>query len=67
VTGELKEKQRETIDALDLKRYAMDDASVDWSIAETQALVHENGKATVISVNGAAIGGQKRKAEDGDA
>jgi len=48
-------------------RYAMDDASVDWSIAETQALVHENGKATVISVNGAAIGGQKRKAEDGDA
>lgn len=68
VTSELKEKQREMIDALDLKKYAIDDASGDWSIAETQAagLVRGSGKATVISVKGTAVGGQKRKAEDGD-
>ena len=50
-------------------RYAIDDASADWSIAETQVanLAPGSGKATVVSVKGTAGGGQKRKADDSDA
>jgi N-acetyltransferase 10 len=49
-----------------LIRYAIDDASADWSVAEAQVgkLVREGGKATVVSVKGGGAG-QKRKADDG--
>ena len=49
-------------------RYAIDDRSVDWSVAETQVANIARGggsKATVVSVK-ATAGGQKRKAEEGD-
>jgi N-acetyltransferase 10 len=48
-------------------RYAIDDRSVDWSVAETQVanIARGSGSKTVVSVK-ATGGGQKRKAEEGD-
>ncbi|KAG5643732.1 hypothetical protein DXG03_009722 [Asterophora parasitica] len=68
-TSALREKQREMIDALDLKRYAIDDAAVDWSAAESQVshIACTGGKAsTIVSVKSTAPSGQKRKADDSE-
>ncbi|KAJ7084737.1 GNAT acetyltransferase 2-domain-containing protein [Mycena crocata] len=57
-----KQRQREMIDSLDLKKYAINNASADWSMAEGQI-----GKArgnTVVSVKSTAATGQKRKAPE---
>lgn len=68
-TRALREKQREMIDSLDLSKYAIDDSSANWSMAEAQIAKLANGgahgKSTVISVN-ATVTGQKRKADDGE-
>ncbi|KAG6860009.1 hypothetical protein C0995_000613 [Termitomyces sp. Mi166 len=69
VTAALSEKQREMINALDLKKFAIPDAGIDWEDAEEQ--VSHLGKAgrntaTIVSVkaNPSAVhSGQKRKAE----
>ncbi|KAG5652226.1 hypothetical protein H0H81_005768 [Sphagnurus paluster] len=69
VTTALREKQREMIDALDLKKYAIDDATVDWSVAEEQVshIGRAGGKAsTIVSVKSTAPTAQKRKAEDSE-
>ncbi|KAJ8595161.1 DUF699-domain-containing protein [Rhizopogon salebrosus TDB-379] len=69
-TKALREKQREMIDSLDLSRYAINDASADWSVAEGQVtrLAKGGEGATVISVKTTEPAtGQKRKAEGGDA
>ena len=48
-------------------RYAINDASADWSAAEAQvaqlASGGQQGKSTLVSVKTAAVAGQKRKAE----
>ncbi|KAH7885613.1 GNAT acetyltransferase 2-domain-containing protein [Phlebopus sp. FC_14] len=65
----LREKQRAMLDALDLSKYAINDTSADWSIAEAQVarLAHGQGtKSTVVSVKSASGVGQKRKADGGD-
>lgn len=71
VTSSINERQRQMLDSLDLKRYAIDDASADWSLAEAQ--VENNlkggsgtkGVSTVVSVKATAAGvGQKRKVEE---
>ncbi|RDB30389.1 RNA cytidine acetyltransferase [Hypsizygus marmoreus] len=69
VTSALREKQREMIDSLDLRKYAIDDATVDWTVAETQVthIARTGGKAsTIVSIKSTAPTGQKRKADDGD-
>ncbi|KAI0052738.1 DUF699-domain-containing protein [Auriscalpium vulgare] len=63
VTTAMKEKQRAMIDALDLSRYAINDASADWSAAEAQVRNSGSGKSTLVSVKGTPAG-QKRKAGD---
>ncbi|PPQ68401.1 hypothetical protein CVT26_006073 [Gymnopilus dilepis] len=62
VTNAIKERQREMISALDLKKYAIDNTQVDWSLAEAQ--VSKPGKSTVVSVKTNVAVGQKRKAEE---
>ncbi|RDB21639.1 RNA cytidine acetyltransferase [Hypsizygus marmoreus] len=69
VTSALREKQREMIDSLDLQKYAIDDATVDWTVAETQVthIARTGGKAsTIVSIKSTAPTAQKRKADDGD-
>ena len=45
------------------RRYAINDASADWSAAEAQvANLAQGGKSTVVSVKSAVVAGQKRKA-----
>ncbi|TFK42880.1 GNAT acetyltransferase 2-domain-containing protein [Crucibulum laeve] len=68
VTSALREKQREMIDSLDLKKYAINDSAADWSVAEAQvaSLGKGAGKSTVVSVKAVAGVGQKRKADDGE-
>ncbi|THV00462.1 DUF699-domain-containing protein [Dendrothele bispora CBS 962.96] len=59
-------RQREMINALDLRKYAIDDAATDWSTAESQVarIVQGREKAqTVVSVR-SMTAGQKRKAAD---
>ncbi|CAK5280828.1 unnamed protein product [Mycena citricolor] len=54
-----RQRQREMIDSLDLKQYAINDVTADWSMAETQI-----GKArgnTIVSVKSTA---QKRKNDE---
>ena len=48
-----------------VNRYAINDASADWSAAETQVRsVGGKGRSTVVSVkSGTQAAGQKRKAE----
>ncbi|KAH7925148.1 DUF699-domain-containing protein [Leucogyrophana mollusca] len=67
VSKVMREKQREMIDSLDLTKYAINDASADWSVAETQVSKLAQGRegATVISVKSTGATGQKRKAEGG--
>ncbi|ETW81501.1 hypothetical protein HETIRDRAFT_64813 [Heterobasidion irregulare TC 32-1] len=65
VTNALREKQRAMIDALDISRFAINDASADWSSAEAQVqnnLSIGKGRSTVVSVKNIATG-TKRKAE----
>ncbi|KAJ7194724.1 GNAT acetyltransferase 2-domain-containing protein [Mycena pura] len=65
VLGKEKQRQRDMIDSLDLKKYAINDASADWSMAE-----HQIGKGrgnTVVSVKSAVVAGQKRKDAPEDA
>ncbi|KIM44748.1 hypothetical protein M413DRAFT_442705 [Hebeloma cylindrosporum] len=62
VTNAMRERQREMLTSLDLKKYAIDDTQTDWTLAEAQ--VSNPAKSTVVSVK--ATGntvGQKRKAE----
>ncbi|KZT09262.1 DUF699-domain-containing protein [Laetiporus sulphureus 93-53] len=64
VTEALREKQRAMIDSLDLSKYAIDDSSASWSVAEAQVAKLASGvgaaKSTVVSVK-ATVVGQKRK------
>ncbi|CAE7224675.1 unnamed protein product [Rhizoctonia solani] len=59
VTRDLREKQREMIDALDLSKYAIDHTSADWAQAEAHVakLADPNRKkevSTVVSLKSAA-------------
>ncbi|TFY62510.1 hypothetical protein EVJ58_g3813 [Rhodofomes roseus] len=69
VTKSLRDKQRQMIDSLDLSKYAIDDPSANWSMAEAQVAKLADGggsgKSTIISVKSTATG-KKRKADDGD-
>ncbi|KAJ3561455.1 hypothetical protein NP233_g10184 [Leucocoprinus birnbaumii] len=63
-TRALREKQREMIDSLDLRKYAINDnGAVDWSTAEAQisASGGGGGRSTVVSVK-MGVEGKKRKA-----
>ncbi|KIK34278.1 hypothetical protein CY34DRAFT_813025 [Suillus luteus UH-Slu-Lm8-n1] len=64
-TKVLREKQREMIDSLDLSKYAINDASADWTVAEAQVSRLAKGEgATIISVKTTEpAAGKKRKAE----
>ncbi|KAF8811922.1 hypothetical protein BYT27DRAFT_7252369 [Phlegmacium glaucopus] len=44
VASSMKERERQMLDSLDLKRYAIDDAIADWSLAEAEAQVSNNLK-----------------------
>ncbi|KAF9071572.1 GNAT acetyltransferase 2-domain-containing protein [Rhodocollybia butyracea] len=63
-----RERQREMINSLDLRKYAIDDSSMDWSAAESQAAkIAGSGKnsiQTVISVKTSGSNPGKRKASD---
>lgn len=50
-----------------IRRYAINDATADWSAAEAQVtkLTQRRAAATVVSVKSRAVPGQKRKAETG--
>ncbi|KAH8104752.1 GNAT acetyltransferase 2-domain-containing protein [Cristinia sonorae] len=64
-TRALREKQKEMLDSLDLSKFAIDEASVDWTAAETQiANSGKGGKSTVVSLKTTAVAGQKRKSGD---
>ncbi|KAK1223269.1 N-acetyltransferase 10 [Marasmius sp. AFHP31] len=73
---ETRERQREMINSLDLRKYAIDDTSMDWSVAESQVNRMSGGGGgkrntqTVVSVlktaSNADTSGTKRKADDGD-
>ncbi|KAJ6601138.1 GNAT acetyltransferase 2-domain-containing protein [Mycena vulgaris] len=60
-----KQRQREMIDSLDLKKYAINDTSTDWSMAEGQ--IGKGRGNTVVSVKANATAGQKRKSAPEDA
>ncbi|EGN93865.1 hypothetical protein SERLA73DRAFT_115315 [Serpula lacrymans var. lacrymans S7.3] len=65
-TKALREQQREIIDSLDLSKYAINEASADWTMAEAQITKLSKGidGATVVSVkSGGPKTGQKRKAD----
>ncbi|KAI0247454.1 GNAT acetyltransferase 2-domain-containing protein [Lactifluus subvellereus] len=67
-TGILRERQRAMIDSLDLSRYAIDEASAEWSAAKSQvrsklAVGGGRGTSTVVSVKTSGFAGQKRKAD----
>jgi len=67
-TKALREKQREMINSLDLRKYAIDDQSVDWASAGPQVenlLKGAGNPATIVSVKSAAGSSLKRKS-DGD-
>ncbi|CAE6382345.1 unnamed protein product [Rhizoctonia solani] len=69
VTRELKTKQREMIDALDLSKYTIDHTSADWAQAEAHVakLADPNRKkdvSTVISLKSSASAGAKKRAGD---
>ncbi|KAJ7511854.1 GNAT acetyltransferase 2-domain-containing protein [Mycena galericulata] len=54
-----KQRQREMIDSLDLKKFAINDTSTDWSMAEGQ--IGKGRGNTVVSVKSSVAAGQKRK------
>lgn len=68
VKSALREKQREMLDSLDLKKYAINDAAVDWSTAEAQVkeLGTGAGKSSIVSFRAGTQVGQKRKADAED-
>jgi len=48
-----------------IDRYAIDTASADWSVAETQlANAGGVGRSTVVSVKSGPMAGQKRKVDE---
>lgn len=48
-------------------RYAINDASADWSTAEAQVVnIAKGAKSTVVSVKNTVAAGQKRKAGDAE-
>ncbi|KAF5348579.1 hypothetical protein D9756_009672 [Leucocoprinus leucothites] len=64
----LKEKQREMIDALDLRKYAINDRTADWSAQITATRAGAGaGRSTVVSVKVWGEGSKKRKADTGEA
>ncbi|KIJ60237.1 hypothetical protein HYDPIDRAFT_161291 [Hydnomerulius pinastri MD-312] len=66
-TNALRERQRAMIDSLDLSKFAINDASADWGVAEAQVtkLAQGTAGASIVSVKsaGGTTAGQKRKAE----
>ncbi|CAE6402143.1 unnamed protein product [Rhizoctonia solani] len=69
VTRELKTKQREMIDALDLSKYAIDHTSAEWAQAEAHVakLADPNRKkavSTVVSLKSSGSAGAKKRAGD---
>ncbi|KAJ7726390.1 GNAT acetyltransferase 2-domain-containing protein [Mycena metata] len=54
-----KARQREMIDSLDLKKFAINNTSADWSMAESQ--IGKGRGNTVVSIKATATAGQKRK------
>jgi len=62
VNRELREKQREMINSLDLSKYAIDTDSADWAVAENQIAKAGRGSSTVVSVKGSAD--KKRKFDE---
>ncbi|KAJ7593715.1 GNAT acetyltransferase 2-domain-containing protein [Mycena floridula] len=65
-TIQQRERQRELIDSLDLKKYAIDDGSMDWTAAEGQVarIGAKKGVQSVVSIKANGDRGIKRKAED---
>ncbi|KAF8915395.1 DUF699-domain-containing protein [Mucidula mucida] len=61
-TRKARERQREMINALDLKKFSIEDASMDWSAAETR-VASGKGNQTIIGVKKTVAEGQKRKAD----
>lgn len=50
------------------RRYAINDASADWSAAEAQVVnLAKGGKSMVVSVKSTVTAGQKRKSGDAEA
>ncbi|KAK2459458.1 hypothetical protein APHAL10511_008518 [Amanita phalloides] len=60
-TRAIREKQRAMIDALDLKKFAIDDRTLDWSAAKSH--VEHGPTGSILSVKAT---GQKRKADRTD-
>ncbi|OBZ68966.1 hypothetical protein A0H81_11153 [Grifola frondosa] len=66
VTKALREKQRAMIDSLDLSKFAINDVSEDWSMAEAQVTKLATGgagKSTLVTVKSTVAAGQKRKVD----
>ncbi|KAG8732336.1 hypothetical protein FRC11_014330 [Ceratobasidium sp. 423] len=69
VTRELRAKQREMIDALDMSKYAIDHTSADWAQAEAHVakLADPNRKkdvSTVVSLKSSAPAAKKREGDE---
>ncbi|KAG2014403.1 N-acetyltransferase 10 [Coprinopsis cinerea AmutBmut pab1-1] len=76
VRRELKEKQKALLESLDLRKYAINDAAVDWDAASAQVqniAKGAQGASTIVSLKSSAVKdnsesvGQKRKASLGGA
>ncbi|KAE9398560.1 DUF699-domain-containing protein [Gymnopus androsaceus JB14] len=61
-----RERQREMINSLDLRKYAIDESAMDWSTAESQVtkIAGSGGIKSVISVKSSGTNPSKRKASD---
>ncbi|KAH6867661.1 N-acetyltransferase 10 [Coprinopsis sp. MPI-PUGE-AT-0042] len=67
VDSELRERQKAMLDSLDLRKFAINDAAVDWDTAAAQVKTLEkggHGASTIVSVKSTSSDGvgQKRKA-----
>ncbi|KAF6755010.1 GNAT acetyltransferase 2-domain-containing protein [Ephemerocybe angulata] len=63
----LKERQREMLESLDLRKYAIDDAAVDWSAAEEQVKnIARGGKGTssVVSLKTSGVAKEEVKGKE---
>ncbi|KAJ3497739.1 hypothetical protein NLJ89_g10307 [Agrocybe chaxingu] len=58
----VRERQKELLGSLDLRKYAIEENQADWGLAEAQ--VASGGKSTVVSVKSNVVVGQKRRAEE---
>ncbi|TFK22700.1 DUF699-domain-containing protein [Coprinopsis marcescibilis] len=76
IQNEMREKQKALLESLDLKKYAINDAAVDWDAAEGQVRTlqkGDKGASTIVSLKSrrereeVAVVGQKRKADAGSA